>query len=75
MRGSGTVMLMLLSTTGCQAGQEDGPQRALPVLAAAFGRGVGAEAEGSRFGQRGSDSGASEAGRERDRLLQDSWCA
>lgn len=50
------------STIGCQAGQEDGPQRALPVLAAAFGRGVGAEAEGSRFGQRGSDSGASEAG-------------
>lgn len=59
----GTVMLIFsLRTTGCQASQEDGSQRALPVPAAAFGRGLGAEAEGPRFGQRGSDSGASEAG-------------
>jgi len=51
-------------STGCQAGQEDGSQRALPVLAAAFGRYLGAEAEGPRVGQRRSDSGAPEAGGE-----------
>jgi len=53
---------LTISTIGCQAGQEDGSQCSLPLFAAAFGRDLGAEAQRSCVGQRGSNSGASEAG-------------
>lgn len=41
----------VVDVIGRQASQEDGSQRAFPVLAASFRRGLGAEAERPRFGQ------------------------